>query len=622
MMRYLFGAICLTFFLTAAIAQSKLPMPSNIKKSYNNDTRSLQGIPGKKYWQNTANYTIDVSLNPNNNVISGTAHIEYINNSPDTLRSLLFKCYPNIYKKGAERLMPIHEEDITEGIQIEKLKIAGEEISKNNYHSTSTNMNVRILPLAPGHSVICDVEYHYTLNKNSHIRQGQVDDGAYFVAYFFPRIAVYDDVDGWNQLPYLGNLEFYNDFCNFNLSVTVPPNYQVWATGDLINAENVLNEPYLSRFKNANQSDSVSFIIDSTDQVKKNISKNNFQNTWKFTAGNVTDIAFACSNHYLWQSSSLVADPQTGRRTRADAVFNKDHKDYYLVASDARKTVQAMSYQFPKWPYPYNHITVFDGLDQMEYPMMANDNPIEDRHESIELTTHEIFHTMFPFYMGTNETKYAWMDEGWATIGEWVISPLIDTSIIDLYGVKRTETAAGTEADLPIMINSTYQNGMAYFINSYPKPALAYLYAKEMLGDTKFFAGLHFYFTHWHSKHPLPYDFFAAMNAGSGTNLNWFWQRWFFDNSTPNLAILKLQGKGSSKKLFIKNIGGKPMPVHINILYKDGSTQKIYRSAALWQNSSLITIPVKATKSIKTITLGSPYVIDTDYSDNSISPIN
>jgi len=154
MMRYLFGAICLTFFLTAAIAQSKLPMPSNIKKSYNNDTRSLQGIPGKKYWQNTANYTIDVSLNPNNNVISGTAHIEYINNSPDTIRSLLFKCYPNIYKKGAERLMPIHEEDITEGIQIEKLKIAGEEISKNNYHSTSTNMNVRILPLAPGHSVI------------------------------------------------------------------------------------------------------------------------------------------------------------------------------------------------------------------------------------------------------------------------------------------------------------------------------------------------------------------------------------------------------------------------------------------------------------------------------------
>lgn len=620
MLRYLMGTACLVLFIPAAKAQQKLPIPLNIKKSYDNNIRSLQGVPGKNYWQNTANYSIDVNLNPGNNTITGTIHIEYFNNSPDTLHTLLFKCYPNLYKKGAERLMPIREEDITEGMQIEKLKIAGKEIAKENYHSTSTNMMVPIQPLAPGQSLLCDVEYHFTLNKNSHIRQGQVDEGAFFVAYFFPRIAVYDDIDGWNQQPYLGNLEFYNDFCNFNISVTVPGNYQVWATGDLLNADNVLNEPYLSRFKQANQSDSIIFIIDSTDLVKKNISKNNTYNTWKFTANKVTDIAFACSNHYLWQSSSLVVDPQTGRRTRADAVFNKNHTDYYLVAADARKTVAAISYQFPKWPYPYNHITVFDGLDQMEYPMMANDNPVEDRHESIELTTHEIFHTLFPFYMGTNETKYAWMDEGWATIGEWIISPLIDSGIVDLYGVKRTETTAGTEADLPIMINSTYQNGMAYFINSYPKPALAYLYAKEILGDARFFAGLHYYFTHWNGKHPLPFDFFAAMNAGSGVNLNWFWQRWFFDNSTPNLAIEKLSGKGIYKKIQIKNIGGKPMPVHINILYKDGSTQKIYRSAALWQNSNFVSIPVTVTKPIKTITLGSPYVIDTDYSNNSISP--
>jgi hypothetical protein len=174
-------------------------------------------------------------------------------------------------------------------------------------------------------------------------------------------------------------------------------------------------------------------------------------------------------------------------------VFNPVHKDYFEVVNYARKTVETMSYQFPKWPYPYPHETVFDGLDQMEYPMMVNDNPLEETADAIELTDHEIFHTMFPFYMGTNETKYGWMDEGWATIAEWLISPVIDPKIVDTYGVGPTQNSAGNEQDAPIMTLTPQLTGIAKFTDSYPKPALAYLYVKDMLGDELFTKALHYY---------------------------------------------------------------------------------------------------------------------------------
>jgi hypothetical protein len=219
----------------------------------------------------------------------------------------------------------------------------------------------------------------------------------------------------------------------------------------------------------------------------------------------------------MWYASSLVVDPSTQRRARVDAIFNPAHHDYFRVIDFARRTVELMSYTFPAWPYPYPHETVFDGLDQMEYPMMVNDNPLEDRADEIELTDHEIFHTMFPFYMGINETKYGWMDEGWATIGEWLLSTIIDSTIEpDDYGMDAYDYSANYDFDLPITTLSSQQNSDSYFLNSYVKPAMGYLYVKDMLGDELFKKALHYYIQQWHGKHPMPLDFFNCMNAGSG----------------------------------------------------------------------------------------------------------
>ncbi|RMD99836.1 MAG: peptidase, partial [Bacteroidetes bacterium] len=516
-------------FLFSLNAQPTLPVPRNVQAAIDNGTRSLSGQPGKSYWQNAAVYDLHINFTPATRVISGKVDIAYRNNSPDTLDQLHFKLYPNFYQKGAPRMSPIKPGDVGEGMTIETIAINQETVDAGKARISGTEMRLPIPQLLPHQEIQVTIEYNYKLNKDSHQRTGEVAPGAYFIAYFFPRITVYDDVDGWNRNRYLGTQEFYNDFCDFKAEITVPNGYVVWATGNLTNCDEVLTAPICQRLKLAESGDETVQVIEESDIEERSVTKDRPANTFRYEAKNVVDFVFATSNHYIWQSSSLVVDPQTGRRTRVDAVFNPKHKDYYRVLGDAKATIEAMSYRFPKWPFPYPHETVFDGLDQMEYPMMVNDVPIEDVAESIELTDHEVFHTMFPFYMGTNETKYGWMDEGWATIGEWLITPMIDSSIVDLYGVAGYEQSAGTELDLPIMTPTTQLSGLPLFTNSYPKPAMGYLFVKDLLGDELFTKALHHYIETWRGKHPLPLDFFNCMNAGAGRNLNWFWKAWFYD---------------------------------------------------------------------------------------------
>jgi hypothetical protein len=614
-------SVCLLLILSASVwsyAQQTLPTPRNLEAAFVKGTRSKDGKPGKNYWQNRAGYSLNVNFNPVTRQIIGTETIQYSNYSPDTLSEIWFKLYPNLYKKGAPRAQKISDEDISEGVKINSITINGVMHDTSEVKINGTNMTVDIDPLLPEKSVQFSITYTYMLNKGSHIRTGEIDPGSDFVAYFFPRIAVYDDIDGWNKYPYTGAEEFYNDFCNFKASITVPKNFIVCATGNLLNCSEVLNATYCDRIQQAEKNDNITTIIDNADLQKQNITANNDVNTWQFEANGVTDFVFATSDHYIWKSSSLVVDKATGRRIRVDAVFNPVHKSYFEVIDYARATVQHMSYDFPKWPYPYPHETVFDGLDQMEYPMMVNDNPLDEKADEIELTDHEIFHTMFPFYMGINETKYGWMDEGWATIGEWLISPMIDSSIVDMYGVKPYEKGAGTEEDVPVKTLTPQLHGTdAFFLNSYPKPAFGYLYVKDMLGDSLFTKALHYYIEQWHGKHPMPYDFFNCMNEGSGQNLNWFWKRWFFDDGFPDLAISNVTSSNNNYTIVITSKGSKPVPVDLVVYYTDNTTQKIHRPVSVWENgNTTVTLLFTAANHIKKLRLGSTYVPDINKADN------
>jgi len=613
-MRKIFTIVLLV--ITQSIwGQQSYTLPVNIAAAYAKQTRTNNGTPGKNYWQNTADYDLHIYFDPTTRLLEGTETIDYTNNSPDTLKQMVFKLYPNLYKKGNIRQMAVQDIDLTDGVSIDNISLDGGAVGSRRIYGT--NMNIRLpKPLAPGQKVEYNITWHYTLNKHSHIRTGEIDPGADFVAYFFPRVAVYDDIDGWNQYPYLGSQEFYNDFCHFKAAITVPNTQVVWATGNLLNGQDVLADKVYQRMQAAEKNDAVVYVIDTADLAHKDFTNHSHvSNTWVYEASDVTDFVFACSNHYLWHSTSLVVDPATGRRTRVDAAYNPKHKDYYTVINDARKTVEAMSYQFPKWPYPYPHESVFDGLDQMEYPMMVNDNPLDDHEQSVELTDHEIFHTMFPFYMGINETKYAWMDEGWATIGEWLVSPMIDSTLVDHYGVAAVEGNAGKETDLPITVLST-DAGSSYFTNSYPKPAMGYLFVKDMLGDDVFYKGLHYYFTQWHSKHPIPYDFFNCMNEGTGKNLDWFWKRWFMQTGVPDLAITKVK-TGGKPSVVVTSIGTMPVPVDLTVTFDDNTTQRIYNSIAVWEKgNTTVTLPLPKGKAIKKLELNGVHIPDSNKKDN------
>jgi len=615
-MKLCLTGISILLFCTHLFAQS-LPIARNYQEAYDNQTRSMDGKPGKNYWQNTASYIIDVSFTPSTRVISGKEEITYTNNSPDVLNQVWFKLYPNLYEKGSLRDQPIDPADVSDGVHIADFSVDGVNKDMDSLKISGTNMSVNVPAVLPGKQIKFSLVFSYVLNRHSHTRTGMIDDSSAFIAYFFPRVAVYDDIDGWNEIPYTGRAEMYNDFCSFDVHITVPKDYIVCATGNLLNAQDVYTAKIAERISEAEKSDAITKVIDVNDLATKNVTAQNPVNTWKFKADSVTDFVFATSNRYIWNASSLVVDKATQRRTRVDAVFNPGHRDYIRVIDFARKTVELISHTFPAWPYPYPHETVFDGLDQMEYPMMVNDNPLKDRASEIELTDHEIFHTIFPFYTGINETKYGWMDEGWATVGEWLLSPMIDSTIEpDDYGMNAYNYSANYDFDLPITTLSSQQNDDSYFLNSYAKPAMGYLYIKDMLGDELFKKVLHYYIEQWRGKHPMPLDFFNCVNAGSGRNLNWFWKKWFYDNGFPDLAITDVKQIGKQTTVIIQMKGNKPVPVHLTVYYKDGTEQTLHQNIAVWENSNITSINFTSAKSINRIVLGDLYDADINASNN------
>ncbi|HUZ58103.1 MAG TPA: M1 family metallopeptidase [Hanamia sp.] len=612
------------FFINTSFAQ-QLFTNTKIQNAYKNETRSPTGKPGKNYWQNRANYQINVSFDPATQLLHGSETINYENNSPDTLKQIIIRLYPDLYKKGVERLSHIAEKDLGDGVQIESFKIGDEMISDFHDRQKAYHRNILLYirpssPVLPHSKTKFEIAWHYKVNTGSPVRTGMVDSTSYFIAYFFPRVAVYDDIDGWDTWSYNGEQEFYNDFGNFNVQISVPENYVVWATGDRENSQDNFSNNILEKMKEASVSTKIIHVIDSSDYNKKDVLKNDATGIWKFSATNVTDFAFALSDHYLWDVSSVVVDSSTGRRTLAEAAYNKIHLDYFDVANQTHQTVYYTSYFYPKYPFPFNHITVFDGTDQMEYPMMVNDNPTRTHEDAVQLTTHEIFHSYFPFFMGTNETQCAWMDEGWATIGESVISPKMgEPEDEGIFSKVRYEKISGTDNYVPLITNTKLYSGAAYLANSYGKAGLCYYVLQDLLGDKLYFKALHHYMNDWHGKHPDPYDFFYSINDGSGKNLDWFWQKWFFGWAYPDLAIKEVEKKGNGTKIIIENKGGLPLPVVLNIFLKDGKKLIKKYTAEVWKEGDkekTFHIP-QLYSSISKIELGDQYIPDKYMGNNS-----
>jgi len=605
-------------FFTMTVQAQQLYMPRNIKAAFDKGTRSADGKPGKRYWQNKGKYNMSLTVTPNDKTVKGTETIEYTNNSPDTLRQIAIRFVNNIHKPEAPRSNYAGQDFLTTGLNISSFVI-GTDSYAIDAKDWGTVGNVKLKKaILPGETAKLRIGWNYPLSKESG-REGQLDSTTFFVAYAFPRVSVYDDYNGWDQIPHTDRAEFYNDFNDYQFSVTAPKNYVVWATGDLKNPDEVLQPKIAQRLKKSYVSDEVISMANADEMAKGQVTKQNAWNTWKFTADHITDITFALSNHYIWDAGSVVVDPKTKRRSSVQSAYDSKATDFTHGVEWSKLALNWFSLNWPGVPYPFSKMTVVQGFADMEYPMMVNDSTTPDMEFSQFVMNHEIAHTYFPFYMGINETRYAYMDEGWATTLEYLIAcdQLGKEKAAENYKQFRVKPwifNRSSEQELPVITPTTLATGN----NAYVKPSLAYLGLKDMFGDEAFKKHLRAYMDRWNGKHPIPWDFFNSINDVSGENLNWYWNNWFFSNNYIDLAIDKVSIKGTDYAVALNNIGGFAIPFDVKVTYADGTKQVIHQTPAVWKaNQKSISIPFTAQKAVIAIVIDGGIYMDATPADNN-----
>ncbi len=625
----LLGAVIIAFFFSALLikAQSGLYLPFNIQKAYKNGTRSYDGKPGVKYWQNRASYKITAEIFPSASLLDGFETVRYFNNSPDTLKRIVVKLFQNIFKKGSPRAWPMNADGMTDGDVIKEVRVNGKILPLSqkggSIFVSGTNMIIILKnPLPPGKSVSLDFNWEFKIPDKVQLRMGNYGDGDMFVSYWYPHIAVYDDVDGWDMSNYEGNVEFYNDFSDYDYTIKVPDGFTVWGAGKLVNPSKVYQLAILKRLSKALKSDKTVRIITAKDREENNVTQHNKINAWHFKAANVTDVSFAISDSYLWDGASVVVDPKTGRRALTDVVYEKGTVNFDEGAQFARGTIGYLSNKLPGFNYPYSHHTTFCNKKRgggMETPMMADDGAPKNRSRTIGLISHEITHTYFPFIMGTNEEKYAWMDEGWATFFPTeVIAEFAPDYDYWARTIRGYEKAAGNDTELPPIIPSYSNRGRFARTAFYNRPACAYRELEELLGRKLFKKALLEYMNRWNGKHPIAWDFFFTINDVVGKDLSWFWKPWFFEQGYPDLAVKNVEIVNGKAIATIAKKGNIPTRVKVTFYFEDGTKSVKLLKANVWSDGkSEIRVTLPTAKKLKKVVVGDKHIPDSVRSNNT-----
>ncbi len=614
------GTLILAAVAAPAAAQS-LYTPRSIKRTYAEGTRSLDGNPGPRYWQNRGRYTIAISATPPDRTVTGRETITYFNNSPDTLSNLVIRLLNNIHKPGAPRDGGAGPDFLTSGVHIRSFSVNGETRPWPDDRPIFTVANVQLpQPLSPQDSVHLAFTWEWDVSVQPG-REGAIDETTFYLAYFYPRVAVYDDYNGWDTMAHTGH-EFYSDFNDYDVTVTVPGTYAVWGTGTLVNDEDVLQPAALARYRASMTSDTTIVIGTATQIGAGAVTAEHLTNTWHFTSSNVPDVAFGLSDHYDWEAASVVVDDATGRRTSTQAAYSDDAPDVHEMVGNVQHSLDFLSHEWPGVPYPWEKMTAFEGGAGMEYPMMANDQAYDDPAFSLFVVAHEIAHTYMPFYMGINETRYAFMDEGWATTFEYLINSAdrgVDAAgeFFEAFRVNDWARSTTPVKDLPIITPADVLTGNAYGINAYGKPALGYLAVKDMLGDELFRRCLHAYMTRWHGKHPTPWDFFYTFDDVAGRSLDWFWSNWFFSNNYIDLGVGSVAQEGHGYTVTVDNIGGMAAPFDLVLTWADGTTTRQHQTAAVWEaDPARATVSVDPQGDLQAVEIDSGIWVDADSSNN------
>lgn len=584
----------------------------NFLSNYGNSFRSSNGIPGKDFWQNRADYKINAKLDEATGRISGNEVITYTNNSPDNLDYLWLQMDQNILRKNSRANIinnPVNgPAETTDGYELKSVKIEYGGNSYNaNYLISDTRMQIR-LPhsLKRNGSVIkIVIDYSYILQSKTAGRTGSMKTKngiIYDVAQWYPRMCVYDDVIGWNTLPYLGSGEFYCEYGNFDYYINVPADQIVVGSGKLVNPNEVLTKTEISRLEQAKKSDKT-VIIRSEKDIKNNSSRPTGKSrlTWHFKMENSRDVAWASSKAFLWDAAKL--NLPDGKKALAMSVYPEESAGdsaWSRSTEYLKQSVEDFSKRWFEFPYPVA-VNVGGPVGGMEYPALAFCHWLAKGKSLYAVTSHEIGHTWFPMIVGSDEREYAFMDEGFNTFidiyaqenfnhGEY--APKRDGEYAPKGGNPAQEFVPYfSNPDFPPII--TYpdnMNGKYVHPTQYYKTSLGLVILREyILGPERFDYAFRYYIKNWAFKHPQPDDFFRAMNSASGEDLNYFWKGWFvknwkIDQSIENVSYVDNDTtKGVVIK--IKNNQKLPMPVVVEINQANGKVGKIKLPVEIWNKS-------------------------------------
>lgn len=592
-------------------------IPRDILQAYEKQTRSWDGNPGEAYFRNQVDYEIDAEFNPETRVLEGNAIITFHNNSPEDLQYILLRNYPEVFQAGAVRGRPVEPEDTGLGTDLTYLKINGIKVDLDDpdsyLYSSLTNRVFRCLTPDNDSSRI-EVKWTTTLPNVTHDRYGRIGPESFFIAYWFPQVAMYDDINGWDFFDWNNLSEMYNEYGNYDVKIKVPDNYIVLATGILQNPEEILAKKILNRYEKSKISEKPVEIITKKDLRKENRITRKQKTAWHYSAKNVNDFAFGVSKEHLWTASSLNIND---KNVHIHTTRLPDSKNFREVPEITPWTVKQLSEDLPGIPFPYSSMTVFNGKSGMEFPMICNNREYESVEGTYFLTVHEVAHTYLPFMVGVNQKRHGWIDEGLITLmGVEIHSEKVnDFNFRDIY-LRYYPSVAGTQRDVPPMVNSVFLPNVLFQEHEYMRPSLAFWTLRDILGKDLFKKCLQEFIKRWEAKHPTPYDLFFTFNDVSGENFNWFFQPWFIDFAWPDIAIEQATISGKYIEIKLNNQGGMPFPAELEIFYSEGENETYPVDARVWSESENYILKLVTNKTPVKCVLQTDNYPDTDAGNN------
>ncbi|MFI4949493.1 MAG: M1 family metallopeptidase [Caulobacterales bacterium] len=609
--------------------------------------RTGAGTPGPAYWQNRADYAIEARIDTAAHVLSADETVTYTNNSPDALDALWLQLDQNLYRResrgyamaGGRRIDPAQT---TAGYEIEAITAErGGRAAPAHFVVSDTRMRVD-LPAAVkggGGQVKLHIRYHYTVpglfggrtawneNKNGAI---------YDIAQWYPRMAVYDDLRGWDTLPYLAN-EFYLEYGSVDYSVTVPADMIVAGSGALTNPQDVLTPEQRARFERARTSDKTVLIRTPEEVAATPPARPGQTKTWRFHMDNTRDVAFTASRAFVWDAARI--NLPAGKTAMAQSVYPPESvgEDAWSRSTEYMKdAVERFSKRWYPYPWP-NAINVAGPATGMEYPGIVFDGIPDKAKTLFFISAHEIGHSWFPMIVGSDERRDAWIDEGFNTFIDVYESDDFGGGV---YGPKRdSEYAPGPEAPAdqiaklltdpqapPIVsradtIREKYRHPVTYFKTAFGLTLLR----EDILGPERFDPAFRKFIADWAYRHPTPSDFFRAMESAGGEDLSWFWRGYFLNNWTHDLAVTDVRYLGgeasNGAQVTVQNLGQLVLPATLRLTYKDGRKRDLRIPVETWMQGGSHVFTVDGGGPLVDVTVDPDHRLpDADRANNSLRP--